>query len=84
MAQLLVGTVAQAITAVGRGRLIVQNLGPGNLYLDVDVTATAATSIKVPSGSMYEFPTDAGSEASYSVIADAASTDVRYMIVGNN
>lgn len=84
MAQVTVGTTAQLLTLSGRGHIILQNLGPGNIFFDVDATAASTTGVQIPAGNLYEFLTDAADETQYSVIADAAGTDVRYMIVGKH
>ena len=80
--QLIVGTVAQEIPFDGDSRLSLQNLGPGNLYVDTRSTVTASGStggIKILPGGGYESPMTGGMGGKFFVIADAANTDVRYM-----
>lgn len=62
---------------------VVQNLGPGNLYVDHDPAVTATTGFKLVPNSVYEWPHDLGQATGVIyAIADAVSTDVRILVVG--
>lgn len=84
MAHLSLGTTAVAIPAGGRGVYVIQNLGPGVVYLDVDADATTTAGIRIGVNELYEFPTIVADESLYSLISDQVGTDVRYMVIGNN
>lgn len=84
MASTLVGTTATTLPRGGRGFLIIQNLGPGVIYIDVDETATTSGGLQIPVDAVYEFPSNAGAEVEVSVISTEASTDVRTLIVGQD
>lgn len=79
--QILVGTTAVPVAAGGRQRPVIQNLGPGNVYLDTQGSVTPSSGLKIPVGFTYEFPTS-GSLDSIFIIADQASTDVRIIAIG--
>ena len=84
MAALVVGTdqvVEYKVTgAVGP---IVQNLGPGILYIGVSSHVTTATGLQIPVHAAYELPRafDHSQERSIFLIATAAGTDVRVLAV---
>lgn len=75
--QLLVGTNAVAVPSKGRGRPVIQNLGPGNVYFDSDPGVTTTTGLKIAPEAAYEFSSASALEKGISLIADAANTDVR-------
>lgn len=80
----MVGTTAAFVgtTIQGRGRPVIQNLGPGDVYLDMDpVLVTPDTGIKLTVNSVYEVPTSVGTEE-LSLVATLADTDVRVIMVG--
>lgn len=79
--QIIVGTSAQKVVSGGRQRPVVQNLGPGTIFLDTEGSVTPTTGIKIPVGWTYEFPTS-GSEDDIWIISDTASTDVRVIQIG--
>jgi hypothetical protein len=83
MAQVDVGTVPVRLPVQGTTRPMIQNLGPGIVYMDRDEDVDATTGIKLEVGDVYEFPTDvsAGGSSVY-LISDTADTDVRYMVAG--
>lgn len=61
---------------------IVQNLGPGNVFLG-DAAVTTGTGLKLSPNSAFEFPRDLGQGfGGLFAVADAAGTDVRYLVVG--
>ncbi len=79
--QKIVGTSAQKVVAGGRQRPVIQNLGPGVIYLDTGGTVTVSTGLRIPVGAVYEFPTS-GSEDDIWIIATEADTDVRVIEIG--
>jgi hypothetical protein len=78
--QVTVGTTAVEVPIKVSATPVIQNLGPGVLYLDTDETVTTATGLKIDVGSAYEFPRDV--DRSVFMVASVASTDVRIMVVG--
>jgi hypothetical protein len=79
--QVTVGTTAVKIPAPGRARPIIQNLGPGTIYLDTLKTVASSTGLVLSVGTIYEFPVSGGHSDIW-VISDAANTDVRVVGVG--
>lgn len=77
------GTSAARLPVDSSGTPVVQNLGPGKVYLDTVSTVTTANGLELEVGDVYEFPHDL-SQAGGGVyaIADQANTDVRLMVVG--
>lgn len=80
MAKATVGLAAVALPVDVGETPVIQNLGPGVLYLDTRPNVTPATGLQVPVNSAYEFPNDVTRQV-YAV-ATMAGTDVRIMIVG--
>lgn len=62
---------------------IIQNLGPGNLYIGTSSTNLASEGIYLPAGAVYEFPaTLVDGPGQVWLQADADNTDVRIINVG--
>ena len=80
MAKITVGMSPIALPVTRGETPIIQNLGPGILYLDTRSDVTASTGLLVDVHSAYEWPSDV-TRAVYAV-ADAEGTDVRVMVVG--
>jgi hypothetical protein len=82
---LLDGVTPVQLSGVGRGRPVIQNLGPGNVYLGTEETeADPDAGFKIVPNGGFEFSTAAGFEAGGVWIAsDAADTDVRVISVGD-
>lgn len=83
----LVGTTAVAVdlsdyTDVGKAgqTVMIQNLGPGNVYLDAVDSVATDTGIKIGIGGGWEISNWTG--GSIYLVADLASTDVRVVAVG--
>lgn len=79
---MLVGTSAVSLGVAQSVTPVIQNLGPGNLYLGNSAVATS-TGFKITPGSAYEFPR----HLSYGVgalwaVADQVNTDVRILQIG--
>lgn len=79
--QITVGTAAVAIPSFGRGRLLIQNLGPGVVYFDTKGSVSVSTGLKLPVGAVYESASPSAGD-DVRLIADAANTDVRYVRIG--
>lgn len=81
--QVTVGVTATPLVFGGGDTPLIQNLGPGTVYLGRDDTVTAGSGIQLGVGAAYEFPSDLGVSGSSTVylVSDAAGTDVRYMVV---
>lgn len=77
-----VGTSAIQISAVGRQKPILQNLGPGDLYLGENDEVTADNGLKLGAGAVFEFSSAISMDDGLWVIASEADTDVRYMLLG--
>ncbi len=83
MAALTVGTDdAVEFEIRGAHSPIVQNLGPGVLYVGNSPQVTAATGLQIPVGGGFEFQRefDAAEERSLWLIASQAGTDVRTLV----
>jgi len=78
--RILVGTTSQKILA-DRSRPVIQNLGPGNVYIDTDGDVDVNSGLKLAVNAVYEFPT-AGAESDIWIVSDAADTDVRIVEMG--
>lgn len=72
-------TGEDTVETIGLGRPLIQNLGPGVLYVDLDEGVAVGTGLRVAVDAMVELPALRG--VLYGV-ADAASTDVRLLDVG--
>lgn len=78
---MILGTSKQQITASGRNRLVIQNLGPGNVFLGTEGDVSPTIGLKIAVNAVYEFPTTSADDDVW-VVADAANTDVRVLRVG--
>lgn len=72
-------TVSRLPVAIGETPVI-QNLGPGVLYLDTSSSVSVTTGLRVPVDGAYEWPRDVAT--SVYAVASAAGTDVRILKVG--
>lgn len=84
--QASVGTSAAKLDLSGypdrgsRGQtIIVQNLGPGDVFLDAVAGVTSASGLKLVPGNAYEMRTD-GSQEIYAVASQ--TSDVRVVVIG--
>jgi hypothetical protein len=81
MSAISVGTTPVKLSAaVGRAKVIIQNLGPGTLYFDLDAAVAPETGIKIPADSGYEFYSSLGDTGDLYLVSSATS-DVRYLAV---
>jgi len=79
MASMSVGSEdAVQIDVAGRQRLMIQNLGPGDLYLDETPEVTTETGVKIPPNCGYEASTPAANDDGFWVISSGTS-DVRFL-----
>lgn len=77
-----VGTTSTAVPKSSGAQPVIQNLGPGTLYIDTVTPATAAGGLQLPVGSVFEMAESSRSgDATLYMIADAAGTDVRILQV---
>lgn len=79
--RVLVGTEPYQIQG-NRARPLVQNLGPGNVYLDTDGDVDADSGFKITPGAVYEFPTSGAFSVGIWMVADVDGTDVRVIGMG--
>lgn len=75
--KVMVGLTATSVDKGGRGRPLIQNLGPGTVYLDTDQDATVSDGLQLSVGDVYEFPGGGSSETVISLISTIDATDVR-------
>lgn len=75
-----VGVAAVALPVDVGQTPVIQNLGPGVLYVDVDAEVTADSGLRIPVDTAYEWPRDI--TKSIYAISDMAGTDVRILLVG--
>lgn len=78
--RILVGTTAVNLPG-GRARPVIQNLGPGDIYIDTDGDVDADSGLKLVPNAVYEFPTS-GSLSEIWVVATAENTDIRVVGMG--
>ena len=73
------------LSGVGKGRPVIQNLGPGNVYLGTEeAEADPDAGFKLVPNAGYEFASAAGFEAGgVWITSDAAATDVRVISIGD-
>lgn len=78
MAHTAVGTApVVAIPFSADGKLLVQNLGPGALYVDTDPAVSTATGIKIAVNGILQLPDSGRSTGAWYAVADQAATDMR-------
>lgn len=75
-----VGVTASAIPVRQGDRPVIQNLGPGDLYIDTDPNVTTGNGVKIVVDGSYEFSEDP--RKTVYAVASLAATDVRVMVVG--
>lgn len=81
--KVIVGTSPKQLPIRGNHAVIIQNLGPGALYLEHHDKVTVDDGIRLLSGEAYEFSRDiASAGGALFAVADAEDTDVRTMVVG--
>lgn len=67
----------------GTQQPIIQNLGPGNLYIGTSNADLSNNGLYLPAGAVYEFPaTLVEGAGTIWLLADVADTDVRIINVG--
>lgn len=87
--QMLVGLTPQAIDTAstytdldeGGQTVVVQNLGPGDIYLDPFPSMDATSGMKIGVGGAYEYRQGKQQQTVY-VVASVVDTDVRVVVVG--
>jgi hypothetical protein len=79
--RILLGTTPQQIKGA-RTRPLIQNLGPGNVYVDTDGDVDADSGFFIAPTAVYEFPASGGNSVGIWLVADADNTDVRIVGVG--
>lgn len=82
MAKLTVGTVAVQLPSYGPATPIIQNLGPGKVYLGDSDAVTAADGLQLEVNGKITLSTGSSSAGPIWLIADAADTDVRVVTLG--
>jgi len=80
---MIVGTTPIRVALDSSATPVLQNLGPGVVYLDTSDDVAVATGLQLPVGAAYEWPHDLSQSGSAIwLVATAADTDVRYLVVG--
>lgn len=82
--QVLVGTEVVDLGIRNRVLPIIQNLGPGDLFINTDEPATLTNGLRLKPGEAMQFMTPSAQEAGIWVIATEADTDVRIISIGGN
>jgi hypothetical protein len=67
---------------IGRSRPLIQNLGPGNVFMSTDSTVTVTSGFMIPVGAAYEFPTPRSASKGVWLCTDEDGTDVRFVLLG--
>lgn len=78
--QILLGATPQRLPG-SRMSPVIQNLGPGSVYLDTDGDVDENTGFVIAPGAVYEFPTAGARSKGIWIMADAPDTDVRVVTV---
>lgn len=74
--QIILGATPVQIPG-NRSRPVIQNLGPGAVYLDTDGDVDETSGLMIPVHAVYEFPDDGGNNTGIFIMADTEGTDVR-------
>lgn len=77
--QVIVGTTPVELPEYGRGLPVIQNLGPGILYLEESNQVTTANGLRIAVGDTYEYPLPATDPIW--LVSDTAGTDARVLVV---
>lgn len=81
--RVLVGTSVTSLPIRSEVTPVIQNLGPGVLYIDADPAVSATSGFVLDVGSVYEYPRDlAVAAGAVYAVASQANTDVRILVVG--
>lgn len=80
--QITVSTSPVQVYAEGEMRVLVQNLGAGDVYIGMDDQVTTANGVKIPSGGAFETPAQLVDTEGHLWLVSDASADVRIMRVG--
>ena len=75
-----VGTAPVRLPARIGDRPVVQNLGPGDIYVNTRADVTTSDGLKIPVDQAYEWPGDLA--ADLYAISTLDDTDVRVIVVG--
>jgi hypothetical protein len=67
---------------MNRSRPLIQNLGPGNIFIDTDNNVSMATGFLITPGSVYEFPVSSAFNRGIWMVSDHDQTDVRVISLG--
>lgn len=78
----LVGIEPLALGPFGRARPIIQNIGPGDVYLDTDQEASTSSGLRIKPGEALSFSGPAATETGIWLVASEANTDVRVVLMG--
>lgn len=65
-----------------RSRPVIQNLGPGVVYLETDGDVDVDNGFKLAVGAVYEFPAPGARSKGIWIMADTDNTDVRVVGMG--
>ena len=79
MAALAVTTDAQQVQVDADSRVILQNLGTGNVYIGNDDTVTAETGYKMATGAVLTIPTQINEGMGQVWAIGDAAADLRYL-----
>lgn len=77
----LLGTLpVPLLDKIDEGRPLVQNLGPGKVYLDTVATVSVGTGFEMAVGGTFEYAEDSNITPTVYAVADEANTDLRMII----
>lgn len=80
--RVLVGTSTVDLGIRTRVMPIIQNLGPGDLFLNTDEPVTLENGIRLLEGEAMQFMTQSAQEAGIWLVATEEDTDVRIISIG--
>jgi hypothetical protein len=79
--RMIVGTTPQKVVSSGRARPVIQNRGPGTIYIDTQGTVSPDTGLELMPQMIMEFATSGSLDDIY-VVSTQAATDVRVIEIG--
>lgn len=78
-----VGVAAVQLAGVsGKQRPVIQNLGPGTLYLGEDNTVSTGNGLQLPVGAVFEYASAIANDTAVWAVSSLAATDVRVLALG--
>ncbi len=78
--RVIVGATSVPVSVTDRSFMLLQNLGPGIIYLDTDGDVTPDEGLQIRPGEVYEFASPS-SQSNVYIVSTLEGTDVRVIRV---